>query len=166
VCSSDLDNTGVLILSEMAGASKELIDALIVNPTNIHKVKDTLIEALNMPSDEMKERMIAMRQMVFRYNINHWVKIYMQRLKDVKVSQSSMKAGKVNDAIKDLIKRKFNTSEKRLILLDYDGTLVGFQNRIELASPDQELYNLLDQFASDKRNHTVIISGRKHQTLE
>jgi len=160
------DNTGVLILSEMAGASKELSDAIIVNPTNIRRVKNALIEALNMPAKEMEDRMIAMRQMVFRYNIYHWVKIYMQRLKDVKSAQSSMKAGRVKDSIKDQIKNSFNTSEKRLILLDYDGTLVGFKTQIDLASPDQELYNLLDRFTVDKKNHTALISGRKHETLE
>jgi trehalose 6-phosphate synthase/phosphatase len=160
------NNTGVLILSEMAGASKELIDAIIVNPTNIRRVKDALIEALDMPAKEMEERMIAMRQMVFKYSIYHWVKIYMQRLRDVKTAQLSMKAGRVKDSIKDHIKKQFNTSKKRLILLDYDGTLVGFKTQINLASPDKELYDLLDQFTSDKRNHTTLISGRKHETLE
>lgn len=160
------DNTGVLILSEMAGASKELIDAIIVNPNNIHKVKNALIEALNMPEKEMRERMMAMRQMVFKYNIYHWVKIYMQRLRDVKSTQLSMRAGRVKDSIRTQIKERFNKSEKRLILLDYDGTLVGFKTQIDLASPDQELYDLLDCFTLDKKNHTVLISGRKHETLE
>src|SRR5690606_6717809 len=81
------DNTGVLILSEMAGASKELIDAIIVNPNNVHEVKDAIIQALNMPLDEMQERMKAMRQTVFKFNIHHWVKIFMARLKEVKQVQ-------------------------------------------------------------------------------
>ena len=160
------DNTGVLILSEMAGASKELIDAIIINPNNIHEIKDAIIQALNMSEDEMKERMVAMRQMVFKYNIYHWVKIYMRRLEEVKKIQLSMKAGRVKDSIRDNIQQSYKNAQKRLILLDYDGTLVGFQKRIELASPDAELYSLLNQFVFDKKNHTAIISGRKHETLE
>lgn len=160
------DNTGVLILSEMAGASKELIDAITVNPNNIHEVKNALIEALNMPSDEMEERMIAMRQMVFKYNIHHWVKIYMSRLEEVKKIQLSMKAGRVKDSIRDLIKQNYEKAQNRLILLDYDGTLVGFKKQIDLASPDDELYALLNRFVSDKKNLTAIISGRKHETME
>src|SRR5690606_33414570 len=39
------DNTGVLILSEMAGAAKELIDALIVNPNNVNDIRDALLTA-------------------------------------------------------------------------------------------------------------------------
>src|SRR5690606_28574729 len=46
------DQTGVLILSEMAGAAKELIDALIVNPNNVHDIRDALLAALSMPAAE------------------------------------------------------------------------------------------------------------------
>lgn len=159
-------NTGVLILSEMAGASKELIDAIIVNPNNIHEVKNALIEALNMPIDEMEERMIGMRQMVFKYNIYHWVKIYMRRLTEVKKIQLSMKAGRVKDSIREQILQSYNKAQNRLILLDYDGTLVGFKKQIDLAFPDEDLYTLLSQFTSDEKNHTAIISGRKYETLE
>src|SRR5690606_9988262 len=160
------DNSGVLILSEMAGASKELIDAIMVNPNNIHEVKDALIEALNMPASEMEERMIGMRQMVFKYNIFHWVKIYMHRLREIKKLQLSMKAGRVKDSIREQILTDYNNSQKRLLLLDYDGTLVGFKKQIDLASPDEELYALLNHFISDPKNHTTIISGRKHETLD
>src|SRR3546814_3650439 len=72
--------------------------------------------------------------MVFKYNIYHWVKIYMQRLKDIKSTQLSMKAGRVKDSIRDQIKEKFKASKKRLILLDYNRTLVGFKTQINLAS--------------------------------
>src|SRR5690606_27580322 len=119
-----------------------------------------------MPKEEMLVRMTAMRQMVFKYNIYHWVKIYMQRLEEVKTLQLSMKAGRVKDSIRDTTLKKYNESKSRLILLDYDGTLVGFKKQIDHASPDKDLYNLLDRFMADPRNHTSIISGRKHETLE
>src|SRR5690606_13398819 len=126
--------------------------------------KDAIIQALNMPEDEMKGRMVAMRQMVFKYNIYNWVKVYMRRLAEVKKIQLSLKAGRVKDSIREKIQRDFNNAQKRLILLDYDGTLVGFKKQIELAYPDEELYTLLNQFVSDNKNHTAIISGRKHET--
>src|ERR1700712_5133583 len=80
---SRINNDGVLILSEMAGASKELIDALIVNPNNTVEVAETIIEAINMPLDEQRRRMQQMRQMVSKFNITHWVKIFMDKLKEV-----------------------------------------------------------------------------------
>lgn len=160
------DNSGVLILSELAGASKELIDAIIVNPNNIHEVKDALIEALNMPQEEMETRMAAMRQMVFKYNIHHWVRIYMKRLDEVKKLQLSMKAGRVNETIKNEIRDAYDRAQSRLILLDYDGTLVGFKKQIDQASPDRDLYQLLNKLTTDAKNCTTIISGRNHETLE
>src|SRR6201992_4336762 len=57
---SRINNDGVLILSEMAGASKELIDALIVNPNNTKEVCEAIITAINMPLEEQQERMTEM----------------------------------------------------------------------------------------------------------
>ena len=87
---SRVNNDGVLILSEMAGASKELIDALIVNPNNTVEVAEAIIKAINMPLDEQKRRMQQMREMVSKFNISHWVKIFMDKLKEVKLLQRSM----------------------------------------------------------------------------
>lgn len=160
------DNTGVLILSEMAGASKELNDAILVNPNNISEVRKALVQALNMPKEEMQERMLAMRAVVFKFNIKHWVKIFMDRLSDVKIMQQNSVANLVKASIKQAIKDRYLSAQKRLLLFDYDGTLVGFKKEINEASPDEELFTLLDRFSELKKNHLVIISGRKHTTLE
>lgn len=160
------NNTGVLILSEMAGASKELNDAILVNPNNISEVRKALIYALNMPKEEMEERMKAMRDVVFKFNIKHWVKIFINRLQDVKRMQQNLLANLVKSSIQQSIKEKYAAANNRLLLFDYDGTLVGFKKEIDEASPDQALYNLLDQFVADEKNDLVIISGRKHTTLE
>lgn len=160
------DNTGVLILSEMAGASKELNDALLVNPNNISEIRKALITALNMPKAEMEERMKAMRAVVFKFNIKHWVKIFMNRLRDVEQMQKNSMANLVKSSIRLAIQERYQTARNRLLLFDYDGTLVGFKKEIDEASPDAELYNLLDAFVADEKNTLVIISGRKHTTLE
>ncbi|MDM8177467.1 MULTISPECIES: bifunctional alpha,alpha-trehalose-phosphate synthase (UDP-forming)/trehalose-phosphatase [Olivibacter] len=160
------DNTGVLILSEMAGASKELNDALLVNPNNISEIRKALITALNMPKAEMEERMKAMRAVVFKFNIKHWVKIFMNRLQDVKQMQKNSMANLVKASIRLAIQERYKAARNRLLLFDYDGTLVGFKKEIDEASPDLALYNLLDAFVADKKNTLVIISGRKHTTLE
>lgn len=160
------DNSGVLILSEMAGASKELNDALLVNPNSINDVRKALIKALNMPSAEMEERMKAMRAVVFKFNIKHWVRIFMKRLEMVKQFQSDSKANLVKESVNQAIIQKYQAANNRLLLFDYDGTLVGFKKEINEASPDKALYDLLDTFHADPKNHLIIISGRKHTTLE
>ncbi|MHB1179046.1 MAG: trehalose-phosphatase, partial [Daejeonella sp.] len=55
---------------------------------------------------------------------------------------------------------------RRIIFLDYDGTLVNFSPEIHSATPDPDLYNLLIKLSSDPLNFLVLISGRSHQNLE
>jgi trehalose 6-phosphate synthase/phosphatase len=162
---SRTNNNGVLILSEMAGASRELIDALIVNPNNIGAITRAIEEALIMPLPEQYRRMKLMRQVVSKFNIAHWVKLFMTRLQEVKQIQQSMLARRMSPDMQLQVQRQYRTAAKRAIFLDYDGTLVGFNVNIDLASPDQELYQLLRSLTADPANEVVMISGRKHETL-
>jgi trehalose 6-phosphate synthase len=66
------DNRGVLILSQFAGAARELIDALIVNPYAIDATARRLAEALSMTDDEQSRRMRTMRSTVAEFNIYRW----------------------------------------------------------------------------------------------
>lgn len=160
------DEEGVLVLSEMAGASHELIDALTVNPNNIHDISDAMLTALNMPTAEKKRRMQAMRNIVFKFNVYHWANLFLNRLHEIRTLQTQSKTRLVGDLIERAIRSQYKHSTNRLLLLDYDGTLVGFQNDVDKACPDDELQNLLDTLAADVKNHVVIISGRKHETLD
>jgi len=162
---SRINNDGVLILSEMAGASKELIDAIIVNPNNIGEICRAIIQALNMPLAEQQERMIQMRQNVSKFNIGHWVKIFMDRLKEVKQLQRSMQTRHVSGSTGQSIINRYAKTKNRIIFLDYDGTLVDFKPNIAQADPDKELYDLLKLLTEDPANHVVLISGRKHENL-
>lgn len=162
---SRTQNNGVLILSEMAGASRELIDALIVNPNNIGAITRAIEEALIMPLPEQYRRMKQMRQVVAKFNISHWVKLFMDRLQEVKQIQQSMLARRLSSDMQLQVQRAYKKAGKRAIFLDYDGTLVGFNVNIDLASPDQELYQLLRSLCADPANEVVMISGRKHETL-
>ncbi|WP_423148956.1 bifunctional alpha,alpha-trehalose-phosphate synthase (UDP-forming)/trehalose-phosphatase [Rubrolithibacter danxiaensis] len=163
---SKVNNDGVLILSEMAGASKELVDAIIVNPNNVGEIYRAITEALEMSAEEKTRRMKAMREIVSKFNINHWVKLYMSGLKEVKQLQSSMETKRINTAIKEDIEKQYIHADKRIIFLDYDGTLVGFKGNINQAAPDVELYDILRQLTADTDNKIVLISGRNYQTLE
>lgn len=160
------NNDGVLILSEMAGASKELVDALLVNPNNINSIANAIMEALNMPTAEQERRMTMMKDIVMKFNTSHWVKLFMTRLMEVKQMQQSMYAKRINHSTRENIKRQYLGSKNRIIFLDYDGTLVGFKTNIEMASPDEELYDLLKQLSADKANRVVIVSGRPAKFLK
>jgi trehalose 6-phosphate synthase len=66
------DEEGILILSQFAGASKELPEALIVNPYNIDQCANALATALRMPIAEQKERMRNMRGLIQEHNVFRW----------------------------------------------------------------------------------------------
>lgn len=162
---SRINNDGVLILSEMAGASKELIDAVIVNPNNIEQMCQAIIKGLEMPLAEQQTRMTQMRQLVSKFNVGHWVKIFMDRFKEVKQLQRSMQSRHVSGATGQSIIKRYAKTKKRVIFLDYDGTLVDFKTNVDQAKPDKELYDLITQLTDDPANNVVLISGRKHENL-
>jgi trehalose 6-phosphate synthase len=66
------DEKGVLLLSSFTGASRELSEALIVNPYNTHEMSSALDVALRMPPKEQQERMRLMRQQVREWNVYRW----------------------------------------------------------------------------------------------
>lgn len=66
------DERGVLILSQFAGASRELVDALIVNPYDEDECAAALKLALEMPADEQRDRIRLMRAVVKEFNVYRW----------------------------------------------------------------------------------------------
>ncbi|MBI2884879.1 MAG: trehalose-6-phosphate synthase [Candidatus Omnitrophica bacterium] len=66
------DGQGVLILSQFTGASRELRDALIVNPYDIEQMADALHTALTMPPEEQRARMARMRDMLQTHDVYRW----------------------------------------------------------------------------------------------
>jgi len=155
---------GVLILSEMAGASKELSDAILVNPNDQNEMVEAIKKALEMPLNEQKRRMKIMQKTVKKYTIFQWVDLFMNNLKDLKERQQSMATKKLNDKIKSNITKDFKKAKNPIIFLDYDGTLVPFHENPDECAPDAELAQILHQLAVKAK--LVVISGRKAATLE
>ncbi len=163
---SKLDQKGVLILSEMAGASQELADAIQINPNDTNRLANAMYEALTMPEVEQVAQMTNMQALIRTYDIHHWVKIFMDRLFYVKNKQKSYATTALQGAVRQDLLRQFKSVAKRLIFLDYDGTLSGFTKDPLQASPDEELLNILRQLTADPQTRVVVISGRDRQTLE
>jgi trehalose-6-phosphate synthase len=66
------DDQGVLLLSVFTGASRELHEALLVNPYSAEETGNALARALAMPLAEQRERMRTMRAWVLSHNIYRW----------------------------------------------------------------------------------------------
>lgn len=74
------DEKGVLILSQFAGAAKELKDALVINPYNGKQTAEAIHTALEMPFTEQTKRMRKMRAVVKNYNIYRWSAEFLKTL--------------------------------------------------------------------------------------
>ena len=162
---SKTNKKGVLILSELAGAASEMTEALIINPNNLDDIKEAICQALEMPDDEQIHRIEVMAEKLKRYNVIRWAEDFLDRLEQIKATQNDLEINRLKLQTKKTIISKFKKSTRKLLLLDYDGTLVGFAPSPELATPDPEILATLDKLAAIKGTEVVVISGRDRKTL-
>jgi trehalose 6-phosphate synthase/phosphatase len=160
------DQNGVLILSEFAGASKELNDALIVNPYDTGEVSEAINDAFAMPLEERRARSERMQHRLRRYNVRFWAETFLRSLEDFLDSKDKTLTRALGNEERKQLMKAFGKSSKRLLFLDYDGTLAPFTPKPADASPDEELLSILTELASDPANRVVVISGRDRFTLE
>jgi trehalose 6-phosphate synthase/phosphatase len=162
---SRINQDGVLILSEMAGAAKELGESLIVNPNNRSEVAETIFRALNLSKKEQQDRMLELQKRLEIYNDERWARDYISGLLDVGNLQKTYFTEKLSDDLLQNLKKQYQQAKRRIIFLDYDGTLTGFHNDPQMAMPDKELYRIVGSLLSPKENTVVVISGRDKETL-
>ncbi len=83
-CACSIDNRGVLILSEFAGAAQQLgKHALLVNPYDIEGTADILYQAFMMSEEEQTRRMSLLRAQIKRHDVHAWLESFMAALKDI-----------------------------------------------------------------------------------
>lgn len=158
------EGTGVLILSETAGAAEELGEALIVNPHDTEQVCTALERALQMPEEEQVRRNQIMRARQKRYDVARWADDFLSQLE--REPKESQVQHRLTGELRERLLRAYRSSERRLLFLDYDGTLVPFAPRPEDAAPDEPLLVDLKALCADPKNRVVVISGRDRETLE
>lgn len=159
------NHTGVLILSEMAGAAHEMNEALIINPNNFDQVAQALKTAFEMPEEEQIQRNKMLQKRLRRYGVEKWAQDFMKALKHTRENRDSFKSIKITEKISEEIMQQFENAEKRILFIDYDGTLVNFTDKPENAKPDAELKELIREINKDENTHVVLISGRDKNTL-
>ena len=89
VAAQDDDDPGVLILSSMSGAARELDEALLVNPYDTRGIANAIDRALNMPLAERRERHQAMMTTLRQNDVHAWHDRFLAALAATSRSQSS-----------------------------------------------------------------------------
>jgi trehalose 6-phosphate synthase/phosphatase len=164
-CQQDKHHPGVLILSEMAGAACELVEAIVINPNDKKAMTDALHEALEMPLPERCRRNRMMQERLSRYTVARWAGDFIGSLEAGKAKQNTQETLALTETSRKKMLFEFSAASQRLLFLDYDGTLVSFARQPEDAFPDKDLLVTLETLAADPANQVVIISGRDQETL-
>lgn len=163
---SRVDDGGVLVLSEFAGAAAEMGEAVLVNPYDIEGMADGIARALSMPLEERGTRMRALRERVLGNDVHRWVAAFLGDLDLAREGAAASAERMSSSARLSEVVGRIQAADELLWLLDYDGTLVPFASRPELAQPDPDLRRLLLAVTTDPRHHVHVLSGRPRDVLE
>lgn len=162
---SKVDDDGMLVLSEFAGAAAEMGEALLHNPWDIEGTAKMLERAVDCDPHERRDRMRALRRRVAKNDIHQWVNRYLGGLDEVGVQLTeAVAAEQAGSGWQKELRDRFKGAARGLCVLDYDGTLMELQSSPELAKPNDELLGLLRRLAD--RTEVIVSSGRDAATLE
>jgi trehalose 6-phosphate synthase/phosphatase len=160
------DGDGVLVLSEFAGAAAEMGEALLINPYDEERTAAAINRALAMDEQERNQRMTALHNRVDRNDVFHWGERFLASLEDA-VSERGRYIDTQPKRLQPAgIRDAYLQATRRLLVFDYDGTLVPFAKHPQQAVPPQVVLDLLTALASDPKNRVALISGRSAEDLD
>ncbi len=161
------DKKGVLILSEFTGAAKELIESIIINPNNIEEIADAIDLALNLPEKEQVLRNEAMRERLERHDVRKWANDFVESLKEIRtVSEYAFMKKFLIHELSGKILTDYSKASSRLLIFNYDGTLVPLGDKPLSSGPSRELVDMLKTINEHPGTDIVILSGRSREELE
>jgi trehalose 6-phosphate synthase/phosphatase len=159
---SRVDDDGVLVLSEFAGAADELQEAVCVNAYDVDGLTSAMRQALEMPPAERQRRMRAMRRRVTTYDVHRWANHFVRTLSEQShVEHRAMPESTLRETV-----ARLRGLSPLAILLDYDGTLVPIARTPDEATPDAELMQLIAALGKRPKTMVLLVSGRARDTLQ
>lgn len=154
---SQVDGRGVLVLSELAGASDEAPWSLAVNPYDTERMADALARALRMPPEERWERMRQMRAHLLQNDIYHWMERHVRTAAQILAERAATRS-----VFEDLetLQRLVASRDRLAVLADFDGTLALMADRPGGAVLPPLTRALLARLARHPRSLVAVISDR------
>ncbi len=157
---SQIDNKGVLILSELAGAAEELDGAVLINPYDVEGFAEQIYRALRMNNVEKKQRMESLRAHIRERDIYRWITDILEDMVDISGFKNK-KCTYLMDGLKEL-RKKFK-GKRPFMFLDYDGTLTPIVETPEQAFLGSEMKETLERLKEIVP--VAIVSGRSLDDL-
>ncbi len=154
---SRVENRGVLMLSEFAGAAEELEGAILVNPYDIEEFSDSIKKALELPVKEKISRMKTLRRQVKENDIYKWISNMLDEI--TLISKTKLRECRYLFDNTEKIPRK-----NIFLFLDYDGTVTPIVNTPDAAVLSQEMRSLILKLK--KMIPIAIVSGRSLEDIK
>jgi len=154
---------GMLVLSEMAGASAELPEAILVNPSDLNGMAEAIFEAIEMDQEEIHKRNQIMIKRLSENSVKNWAERILNETTEAVNKNLSFQTKSISPNSESLLPEN---NKKIFIIFDYDGTLVPFESLPHLALPKQELMDSLRELLQFKNVSIAIVSGRDRSFLE
>lgn len=156
---------GVVILSDTAGAAEELRDAILVSHRRPETLVAALDQALTMRPHEMRRRLKRMQAQLADNTIHTWAGNFVKTLQKPIPGTPALTYTLDGRRQRDLV-AAYRAARRRLILLDYDGSLVPMAEDYHRAAPPKPVLKLLAKLSADEANTVVLISGRSQLDLD
>ncbi|KAG5642267.1 hypothetical protein DXG03_003316 [Asterophora parasitica] len=157
-----------LVLSEFMGISKNMDDAMLVNPWNLGDVAAAIHRGLLMSPAEKARRQANLYRVVTTHTSHTWAAVLVKMLLGQVDGQGQARMTPylpVDDMGREY-KRSGEGTGKRLFLFDYDGTLTPIVKTPSMAVPTAATLEALERLSADPKNIVYIISGRDGAFLE
>ncbi len=153
-----VDGGGTLLLSEFAGAARELRAALQVNPYDTDGVKDGLRAALTMPSVDARRQMRSLRRQVLTHDVDRWAAAFLSALEGTRDHVADARNRLPADVIEALT--EISETDRLLIGTDFDGTLAPIVDDPATARALPEAVEALRSLATIPGTVVAVVSGR------
>ena len=159
------EGDGVLVLSEFAGAAAEMGEALLINPFDEERTALSIERALTLDEDERRRRMERLHSRILHNNVFRWGERFLASLEDAvsergRYSDTQPKRLRTTEVLET-----YRRASRRLLMIDYDGTLVPFAGQPWQAVPPPVVMRLLTSLAAEPHNCVAVTSGRTAEDL-
>jgi trehalose 6-phosphate synthase/phosphatase len=162
---SNRSGAGVLLLSEFAGAARSLEGAFSVNPWNEDQVAHTLKHALELPAEERRQRMTRMQEFVRSHSAKDWAREFIGNVRHHLQSAANPLPERYIERNLEPAKRAFCSARRRVLVLDYDGTLVEFAETPAAAAPSEEVVGLVNRLGNLPDTDVYVVTSRSRETM-
>lgn len=168
----------MLVVSEFIGCSPSLSGAIRVNPWNIDSVADAMDYALEMPEGEKVLRHEKHHRYVSTHDVGYWANSFLQDLERICLDHNRRRCWGIGFGLKfrvvaldpnfkklavEHLVSAYRRTKKRVILLDYDGTLMPQTSLGK--SPTSRTIDMLNSLCRDRNNMVFLVSAKSRMTL-